>query len=43
MTTYDLPVKAGEVVSFCGMTVEGPQIKKNGIVGNYHGKYVMVD
>lgn len=43
MTTYDLPVKSGEVVSFCGMTVEGAQMKKNGIVGNYHGKYVKVD
>lgn len=39
MTTYHLPVKAGEILSFCGMTPEGVQVKKDGIVGNYYGSY----
>ena len=42
MTTYNMPVKAGEILSCCGMTKEGLQVKKNGIVGNYHGRYAEV-
>lgn len=38
-TTYHLPVEAGEIVSYCGETNDGILIKRNGIVGKYHGKY----
>ena len=42
MTTYCLPVKAGEILSFCGMTPEGLQVKMNGVIGNYHGPYAEI-
>ena len=38
-TTYDMPVKAGEILSSCGMTPEGLLIKRGGVVGNYHGEF----
>lgn len=40
MTTYHLKVKSGDILSLCGMTKEGLQVKKDGIVGNYHGRYL---
>ena len=40
MTTYNMPVKAGEILSDCGMTPEGRLVKRNGVMGNYHGTYV---
>ena len=43
MTTYDMPVKAGEILSSCGMTPEGLLIKRGGVVGNYHGEYEALD
>ena len=38
-TTYRLPVKAGEVVAFCEKTDAGILVKRDGIVGEYVGKY----
>jgi len=38
-TTYHLSVKAGEIVSFCGEMDGELLIKRDGIVGKYHGKY----
>ena len=42
MTTYNVPVKAGEILSSCGMTPEGLLIKRDGVVGNYHGAYEII-
>lgn len=41
-TTYDLGVKAGEIVSFCMEVQDGVLVKRNGIVGNYHGRYEFI-
>ena len=38
-TTYCLGVEAGEILSFCDTTAEGILVKRNDIVGNYHGKF----
>lgn len=38
-TTYDLCVDAGEVLTFCMETEDGILVKRDGIVGNYHGRY----
>lgn len=42
-TTYRLPVKAGEVVSFCEETNDGILVKRDGIVGEYVGRYEFVE
>lgn len=39
MTTYALPVKAGDTVSLCHKLDDSILIKKDGIVGIYRGKY----
>lgn len=39
MTTYDLAVEAGEILSFCMQTEDGIWAKRDGIVGNYRGRY----
>lgn len=42
-TTYDLPVEAGETLSYCGAAEGGILVKRDGIVGKYSGKYVFLD
>lgn len=42
-TTYHLPVKAGEIVTFCGENEDGILIKRNGIVGKYVGRYETIE
>lgn len=42
-TTYRLPVKAGEIVSFCGNREDGILIKRDGIVGKYMGRYERIE
>lgn len=42
-TTYDLPVEAGETLSYCGSTEGVILIKRDGIVGKYSGRYVRLD
>lgn len=39
LTTYRLPVKAGEVLSCCDVEPEGLLSKRDGIVGYYTGRY----
>lgn len=39
MTTYNLAVAAGEILSFCMQTEDGIWAKRDGIVGNYRGRY----
>ena len=41
-TTYDLPIKAGEIVSLCSQSKSSVLIKKNGIVGNYKGSVLFM-
>lgn len=41
-TTYHLPVKSGEIVSYCGEINDGILIKRNGIVGKYLGNYTLI-
>ncbi len=43
MTTYCLPVRAGEILTYCAVAREGLQVKRNGIIGNYHGKFREID
>lgn len=40
-TTYQLEVDAGEVLYLCDKTDRGILVKRDGIVGNYYGKYEM--
>lgn len=42
-TTYRLPVKAGEIVSLCGIRDDGILVKRDGIVGKYVGRYEHVE
>ena len=39
MTTYQLPVQAGDVLSCCDVEPQGLLAKHNGIVGYYTGRY----
>ncbi len=39
MTTYQLPVQAGDVLSCCDVEPQGLLAKRNGIVGYYTGRY----
>lgn len=42
VTTYALPICAGETLSFCKKTKDGIYVKKDGIMGLYRGKYVFI-
>lgn len=42
-TTYRLPVNAGELLSYCDDRNNGILVKRNGIVGNYYGRYEFTD
>lgn len=42
-TTYCLPVRAGEILSYCGKENKGILVKRDGIVGNYYGRYEFID
>ncbi len=39
LTTYHLPVQAGDILSCCDVEPKGLLAKKNGIVGYYTGRY----
>lgn len=41
-TTYCLPVRAGERLSYCGKEGAGILVKRDGIVGNYYGRYELL-
>lgn len=42
MTTYHLPVRAGEILTCCDVEPEGLLAKRNGIVGYYTGRYEFI-
>ena len=42
-TTYRLPVRAGEIVSYCYQEGDAILVKRDGIVGKYFGAYEFLD
>lgn len=42
-TTYNLSIEMGEILSYCKKTKDGILVKRNGIVGNYNGRYELLN